>query len=325
MCAVLIGWMPTAGAGRSYAVSVFGPVPAPGHPFGVLATKDAVYATTSAVSPLRPDSGEQVVLRYPTDGGAPVARSTVQTAPDMGLFGAAEDAEGRIYVVDMNGRILRFTPNGGGLAGPEVYATDPYRELGWKASMWMNPVFDRKGNLYVIDASQGAIWRIPPSRTPAVWFQDPRIAGHSAGANGMTLGPDRKLYFPLADGPLYRLPLTTTSPRHDQLELFHEFTVEPGAHDTPLPGPIDVAFGRSGRLYVTLASADRIAVLAPDGNVLREITSDAFDYPLGVRFQGRSLLVANSNFLGQENQAHWAILKVFVGESGLPLIRPTLP
>jgi len=291
----------------------------------VLATKDAVYVTTCAGTPARHSGGTDVVLRYPKAGGAPVARSSVQTMPDMGLFGAAEDAEGRVYVVDMNGRILRYTPTARGLGRPEVYATDPYRQLGWRASMWMTPVFDRKGNLFVIDASLGAIWRIPPDRTPAIWFQDPRLAGGSLGTNGMTLGPDGKLYFPLVYGPLYRLPLAATPPSNDRLELFHQFTVEPGAHDTPLPGPVDLAFGRSGRLYVTLALSDRIAVLAPDGNLLREITNDAFDYPLGVRFQGRSLLVANSNYFGAENQSHWGILKVSVGEPGLPPIRPALP
>lgn len=311
---------------RFGAVTVFAHVPTPGHPFGVLPTDDAVYVTTSAGSPSR-HNGSEVVFRYPATGGAPVASSTVQTAPDMGLFGAAEDAEGRIYVVDMSGRVLRFTPDEHTLGAAEVYATvpAPYGTLGWKSSMWMVPVFDELGNLYVTDASQGAIWRIPPNGAPAIWFQDPRLAClPPCGLNGMALGPDHKLYMPLPLGAIYRLPLTTTPPSHGQLELFHQFTVEPDARDTPLPTPIDLAFGRSGKIYVTLSSADRIAVLASSGHPLKEIVDDAFDFPVGIRFQGNSLLVANSNLL-QENQAHSEILKVFVDEPGLALLHPSIP
>ena len=306
-------------------VSVFAHVPAPGHPFGVLPTDDAVYVTTSAGTPFRRGNGEDVVFRYPHDGGAPVASATVQTMPDMGLYGAAEDAEGRIYVVDMNGRILRFTPKDHSLGDSEVYATvaEPYRTLGWQASMWMFPVFDGRGNLYVTDASQGAIWRIPPNGAPTIWFQDARLKSFQlSGLNGIAAGPDGKLYFALAgQGQIFRLPLSATPPSSSQLELFHQFAVEPGAHDTPFAGPADLAFGRSGKLYVTLAAADRMAVLAADGHQVQEITSDAFDWPVAVRFQGDSLLVANSNYL-QENPTHSKILKVFVGEPGLPLTRP---
>ena len=73
-----------------------------------------------------------------------------------------------------------------------------------------------------------------------------------------------------------------------------------------------------------MTGINEIAVLKRDGSE-RRITDVRFDVPIGLRFQGDSLLVANSNYFPPENQDHWLILKVFVGESGRPLIRPHIP
>jgi hypothetical protein len=211
-----------AGAGASYQASQFGPVPLPGHPFGVLATASAVYVTTSLGQAWRPGAGIDDVFTYRTSGGPPIASTQVTTSPTMGLYGTAQDAAGRIYVVDMNGRILRFTPTSHGLTGPETYATvpEPYRSLGWPASMWMLLAFDAKGNLFVTDADLGAIWRIPPNGQPSIWFQSPDLLSTAGGgANGIAIGPDHKLYVAVpaeADhvfaSKIFRLPLTDAPP-----------------------------------------------------------------------------------------------------------------
>jgi hypothetical protein len=49
-----------------------------------------------------------------------------------------------------------------------------------------------------------------------------------------------------------------------------------------------------------------------------------FDVPLGESFLGNSLLIANANMLPPDDATHWQILKVDVGERGLPLIRPSI-
>lgn len=313
-----------------------------GSPFAVLPTHNGVFVSTSAGSPFchnPKDPATDVVLRYDADGGRPVASSVISTMSDMGLNGMAEDAEGRLYVVDMNGHIWRLSRNReGGTGTPEIYATDPdaTSALGWRKSMWMYPVFDNAGNLYVTDVSEGAIWQIKPpgaSDRVGVWFEDPRLKSDPvSGLNGIAAGPDGFLYLVLARGQIFRLPFTETPPSADSLKLFHQFALESGNPDlqraaTPGAGSVDLAFGRSGNLYVTLAAADRIAVLAPDGALLREIVDPAFNWPFGVRFQGTALLVANTHYAQNNAKCrsstnYGEILKVSVGESGLPLTRP---
>src|SRR5260221_8833056 len=199
--------------------------------------------------------------------------------------------------------------------------------------MWMLLAFDERGNLYVTDESQGAIWRIPPNGTPAIWFQSPDLVSiQNGGLNGIAIGPDHKLYLALparADhlflSTIFRLPLTDAPPSADRLEVFHEFAFEPTGHPTPLPGPSDIAFGKSGKLYVTLVGNDALVVLDRQGREVHRVAGNTFDIPLGESFLGDSLLVANSNMIPPEDSTHWQILKVHVGEPGLPPIRPAVP
>ena len=333
-------------------VTPFAAVPSPGHPFGVLATDDAVYAATSAGSPMNPNAGPEAVFKYSSDGGDPQARADVPTMPTMGLSGMAQDSAGRVYVVDMNGRILRFTPTPTGLTGPETYATvpDPYATLGWPASMWTFLAFDHAGNLYVTDAAQGAIWLIPPgTRTPTIWLQCQQWQSVPvAGLNGIAFGPDHDMYLvlastpvpdqqpapPLAESIVYRLPMPTAGqrPACSDVQTVHEFGFAPDRHPAfpptalhPTPWPIasDLAFAASGDLYVSLAASDQIAELHRDGTVTT-IDSDILDLPISLRFHGNELLVANSNYIPPHDGTHWQLLKVDVGEPGLPLTRPAI-
>jgi sugar lactone lactonase YvrE len=338
-------------------VTIFATVPTPGHPFGVLATPKAVYAATSAGSPFTiPNTAGEAVFRYPPEGGTPEATVRVQTMPTMGLSGIAEDGQGRIYVVDMNGRILRFTPTATGLDGPVVYAAvpEPYATLGWQTSMWTNLAFDAHGNLYVPDASQGAIWIIPPgapgATQPRIWLQCTQFLSLSAvGLNGIAFGPDHKTMYvvldatpvpdqqpaaPFGESIIYRLQTASAQPNCTQLETFHEFPFDPTVHppagtiaSNPTPWPVanSLAFADSGHLYVTLSSADRIIELDSAGNVIHTITNSAFDIPLGVSFRGNTLLVADSNTFPPPDQDAWKLLSVYVGEPGLPPLQPDIP
>jgi len=47
-----------------------------------------------------------------------------------------------------------------------------------------------------------------------------------------------------------------------------------------------------------------------------------FDSPWGLAFIGESLLVTNADIQVPESPSKWNVLKVFVGETGLPLNRP---
>jgi sugar lactone lactonase YvrE len=249
----------------------------------------------------------------------------------MALYGVAVDAGRRAYVVDMNGRIIRIDPVSG---AQEVYATFP-GAAGGLSTMPFDLVFDDAGFAYVTDQNLAAIWRVPPEGgEPQLWFQDPRLFG----ATGIRIDPSgRHLYFTGAisqhpatagAGIVYRLPLVER-PAAAQLQEVFRYPAR--------SSPFGIAFGASGRLYVTLAGPSQISVLRPAGgekmqeerlfptseeNSRREVP---YDRPLGIAFDGcGSLLVTNSNVLSAPNAQRMVVFDVFVGDTAAPLARPVI-
>jgi len=108
-------------------------------------------------------------------------------------------------------------------------------------------------------------------------------------------------------------------PTPSDLELVHRFPAEPGQ---ALPQASGIAFARSGDLYVGLLGPNQVAVLDPNGNEIRRISSPLFDSPWGLAFIDDSLLVSNADINPVGSPSKWIVSKVFVGEPGLPLNRP---
>src|SRR6202022_823021 len=322
-------------------VSVFATVPAPGHPFGGAVDKNRIYISTSAgdffASPATGghlNSDGERVFAYDKRGNL-VKTTVIATMPksDMGLFGLALDgnptATHNLYVADMNGRILRLALDRDAPA-PELFAQvpPPYSGLGWHASMWNDLVFDKAGNLFMTD-DKPRLWRVTPDGQASIWFRDPRLAGlfvFAGGPLGGRIDPSGKyLYFTITvsaaypfEAVVYRLPLVD-HPTASDLQLVHRFPV---VANQPPPQATGLAFAESGNLYVSLIGPNQIAVLDPAGNEIRRISSPLFDSPWGLAFMGKSLLVTNADIQPVETPANWKVLKVFVGESGLPLNRP---
>lgn len=195
-------------------------------------------------------------------------------------------------------------------------------------TMWNDLVFDRAGNLYMTD-DKPRLWRVTPDGHASIWFEDPRIAGlfgFAGGPLGGRIDPTGKFfYFTITisatfpgEAVVYRIPLVD-HPSTSDLEVVHRFPVVPGQQ---LPQAAGLAFARSGNIYVGLIGTNQIAVLDAAGNETRRISSPLFDSPWGLAFMGQSLLVTNASIEPFESPDHWKVLKVFVGESGLPLNRP---
>ncbi len=317
-------------------VSVFASVPAPGHPFGIAVDDNRVYVSTSAGDFFAPhlNNDDERVYTYDEDGQL-ISTTRIDTAAnsDMGLFGLALDGnEGRahkLYVADMNGRVLRLDL-GQHPAPPEVFSQvpPPLSDDGWMAAMWNDLVFDRLGNLYVPD-DKPRIWRVSPDGTPSIWFTDPRLTGYfgfAGGPLGGRIDPTGTwLYFSItvsAEFPLeaviYRVRLVD-HPTASDLELVHRFPFDPSQAPPQATG---LAFAKSGNLYVSLLGPNQIAVLDPAGNEIRRISSPLFHSPWGLAFVGKSLLVTNGDLEPADNPDAWKVFKVYVGETGLPLNRP---
>jgi hypothetical protein len=319
-------------------VTVFASAPYPGHPFGIAVDDDRVYVSTSAGDFFagHQNSDDERVFTY-NDAGTLVGSTTIDTADnsDMGLFGLALDGntgkDHKLYVADMNGRILRLGL-GNKAGAPEVFSQVP-ADTGlagdWMLSMWNDLVFDTAGNLYVPD-DKPRIWRVSPDGTASIWFTDPRLTGlfgFAGGPLGGRIDPTgRWLYFSITvslDHPLaaliYRVRLVD-HPTASDLELVHEFAFDPTAPAPPQA--TGLAFSKSGNLYVALLGPNEVAVLDPAGNEIDRISDPRFHSPWGLAFIGKSLLVTNGDLEPGDNPDAWKIFKVFVGETGLPLNRP---
>ncbi len=320
-------------------VSVFASPPAPGHPFGIAVDGERVYVSTSAGDFFagHTNSDGERVFTYDQDGKL-IATTIIPTIAnsDMGLFGLALDGnpkpDHKLYVADMNGRILRLDLSQHP-AAPEVFSQvpAPLHDGGWMTAMWNDLVFDRAGNLYVPD-DKPRIWRVTPDGTPSIWFTDPRLTGYfgiAGGPLGGRIDPTGTwLYFSItvsAEFPLesviYRVRLVD-HPTASDLELVHRFPFDPNKAPPQATG---IAFAKSGNLYVSLLGPNQIAVLDPAGNEIRRISSPLFHSPWGLAFVGKSLLVTNGDLEPGDNPAAWKICKVFVGETGLPLNLPRTP
>jgi sugar lactone lactonase YvrE len=320
-------------------VSVFASALAPGHPFGIAVDdNDRVYVSTSAGDFFagHQNSDDERVFTYDGDGNL-INTTVIDTAPnsDMGLFGLALDGNSgtnhKLYVADMNGRILRLDTSKK-QAAPEVFSQVPASSGlagDWMLSMWNDLVFDTHGNLYVPD-DKPRIWKVSPDGTASIWVTDPRLAGFfgfAGGPLGGRIDPSGQWLYvsitvalnPAWTSQIWRIRLVD-HPTASDIELVHEFPFDPTA--PAAPQATGLAFSKAGNLYVSLIGSNEIAVLDPSGSEIARISDPRFHSPWGLAFSGKSLLVTNGDLEPGTNPDAWKIFKVYVGETGLPVNRP---
>ncbi len=354
---VLLGALPSAGASSGDLevgeTTVFAEVPEPGFGEGIAMVGNTVFVGTFyGVVPNAGGPPAKVFL-YDRRTGALTGEITVEedTSVNHGLIGMTTDGYGRVYAGSEQHGVLRFTRRGSSWQ-QEVYAAlpnlpsclasgppcSPTRDD--RAPLANDMAFDRRGNLYVTDSWQATIWKVAPGGgEPEVWFQDDRH-DFLFGLNGIALSPDgRSIYF-TTTGPdaipveatgrsigIYKLPLVD-EPASEDVETFHTF----GAGDSG----DGIAFGRSGKLYVSSISSSTMIVLDPEGEeVIRwpdpveNLNSDTpYDFNSTFVFNdaNRSLLIVNHVFVtGDLMEDRNLILEAFVDDTALPEARPRFP
>jgi sugar lactone lactonase YvrE len=191
--------------------------------------------------------------------------------------------------------------------------------------------FDSYGNAYVTDSMQATIWRVAPGGgTPQIWFQDARLDSGYVGVNGIRLSPDRSSFYLsvtadlLGGSYIYTLP-RVAQPTAADLKVFHQFA----------PGdlPDGIAFGKSGNLYVAMATpfASGIAILGPAGAEVGRLKNSLvspifpFDSPANIAFNGKGSLLATNHAFATGVPSQFTVLDVYVGDSAEPLAKPELP
>ncbi len=323
----------SAQSGRSFGdTQIVAPVPAPGFPEGMAVHGNRFYVAGQADLFNFGDPVPPTVFEYDLDSGA-LLRTFPMEGQNLALpHGASHvsfDGQGRLYVIDFQRGVVRIDLE---TSQQEVYG------MGWPIintlglpSLPNEMAFDAAGNLYVTDSFQGCIWRIAPGGgAPRIWFQDPRITS-SFGPNGIRFDASgNTVYFNVsidsatAQAGVYTLPLSD-APQAADLKLFHRY----GGGEIP----DSLAFGRSGKLYATLAAPplSGLSILRPDGSEETRI-GDAptsplspFDSPACMAFDRKGgLLISNHAFFTRIRE-HFLVLNTFVNDLELPLIKPDVP
>lgn len=348
---VLAASVPTVPAAQFGDVGVLSQVPVPnGYPEGIVVRGDRFYVAGPATFGTSVNGKPSRIFEFDLNSGA--LTRTLLTKGEK-TFGAehadsclAFDGQGRLYALNNQLGTLRIDL---ATEAQENY-TPPFPNdpaclplgLSKKScsptvtnlpALPNDLVFDDSGFLYVTDSMQATIWRIPPGGgAPQPWFRDARFASPYVGTNGLRLSPDRSQLFitvttdMLGFGHIYTLPLVD-APKKADLKAWHHFA--------PGDWPDGIAFGASGKLYVTLALPGKsgIAVLEPDGTESARIANPLltpvtpFDSPANIAFDGAgNLLVTNHAFATGFVMPHqFQVLKVYVGDTASPLSEPLVP
>lgn len=168
------------------------------------------------------------------------------------LTGLAFDPDGSLYVADATFEASP-TPPGVFRIGADGVVT---RVATLPADSFPNGLAFHDGYLYISDSSLGAIWRLAPGGTAAIWLQDPLLAPKiSIGANGLAFWRG-SLYVAVADsGMIVRVPVSAGGKAGTPVVTAQ----------APLLRTADgIAFDVQGNLYIAV-NDNRLVRLAPDG------------------------------------------------------------
>jgi sugar lactone lactonase YvrE len=321
--------------------------PFPGFPEQPIVSGDKLYVCTDAHFGTIGDGPPEVQIFWRADGELldRVPLENIDITQEHGMSAGAFDIFNRLYVLSVQQGLVRVDfENGhqevyspplpdlpmcsavpsGTTCSPKVAALPPLAN---------DIAFDWDGSAFITDSFQATIFRVPNGGgAPEIWFQDERLLGPVGGfgVNGLRVSPDgQSVYFNVTteaatgDGVVYRLA-KVPHPTAADLTEFHRWSNDTG-------NPDDMAFGLSGRLYVSIPYQNQVAILDPSGEEITRFPSSAanaslpvpFDTPSGIDFDdaSRSIYITNhAEFT--EDTAHMVVFKTFVNDFGLPLVRP---
>ncbi len=286
------------------------------------------------------------------------------TSQAHGVQVAANDAEGRLYLLDdTSGRIIRLDPKAG---AETLYGSVPHlppcssapagaeckdstQDL---APMPDYAAWGPDGSLYVTDYQQAAIWRVPPGGgTAQLWLTDKRLDGGQFGTACIVLMPDHHtlLFDQASNGGLGSLNtvLNSLNPTTRVVDpatgKLYEISILPNGLPGPMTqlwesGPADAPDGcaltTSGNIFVALSGAsNQIVEVNPAGHELGRFgqqftgandSSVPYDTPSGLACLGTDLIVANQSYIAG-NTANQALLNVETGEQCASVFVPAAP
>lgn len=334
----------------TYDITPFAQVPAnPGFPEGIALHGNKVFVSgparfgTAGTGP----SAIQVYDRGTGQLEQTLSVSGEATAFEHAVSNVATDCKGGVFALSTQLGLIHFTKHHGhyvqqayGAALPDLPTCGAPGVTGACAPtapsfVDLPPIindlaFDKQGNAYVTDSLQATIFRYPAGGgAPEIWFQSPLLQGGGPipfGTNGIRIDPEGKnIYFAVTTsatdpdlGTIYKLPLKDGNTDED-LTVIHRYTEG--------EAPDQIAFGKKGDLYVTLAFSNEVSILKTDGSETRfgsKLTDPIpLDSPANLAFEKetKSLLIVNHALLSG-NADNFAVLRADVRDAGSPLIEP---
>jgi sugar lactone lactonase YvrE len=305
---------------------VVAPVPLPGFPEGIATRGNRFYVSGPAAFGL--PLGSAFVHAYDLRTGTLEATYPIRITNSLAGMSAASCAafgpDGRLYVIEPFIGVIRMNLDTGNTQS--VYSA--FTPTG--PSLLNDLAFDDDGNLYVTDSFAATIYKVPAGGgAPELWFTDPALAGSPLipfGVNGIRIDKNnKKVYLSVTvdatlNGVIYRLPLVA-SPVAGELEVLASLG---------FTGPDGIAFGKSGKLYVSEALSKTIKVLNPDGSLNAVYAGPALNPPgspipwtnpanIAFNDQEGTLLVTNHASLVLVDPSLFVVFDVFVNDKGSPL------
>ena len=234
-----------------------------------------------------------------------------------GLDGLAVDARGDLYAALSSFRpathgVWRIRRNG-----------EAERLAGSQRMLFANALtFDSRGNLYVTDSMDGAIWRFPRDGRGRVWIRHPLLEPDGLiGANGIAFVPPNNLYIANTDRGLVARIGIRPDGRPAQPRLV--------ATGFELLGIDGLAADEHGTLHAVivvsavLGTSPLVKVDPKTGKITASTAAaSAFDLPTSLAFgrgplDHKSVFVVNSGLFPEERpEAAPGVIRVGVGVDG---------
>jgi sugar lactone lactonase YvrE len=262
------------------------------------------------------------VLRITPDHRVSVFATLGRSGPGFneGLAGLAVDAQGDLYAAFISHDpatqgVYRIGRRGGVARLP-----------GSEAMLLPDALaFDARGNLYVSDAEDGAIWRFPRAGRGVRWLRHPLLAPREIGigANGVAFVPPATLYVAVTEqNHIVRIPiLNDGSPG--------------GASVAAAGGPLQIIDGLAadvhGNLYAavvgfSIVGTNPVVRVDPRTGAMTPMAGDpgAFDWPTSLAFgrgplDHKGLYVVNSGiFPDGRPDAAPGVVRLGIGVAGAP-------
>jgi len=178
----------------------------------------------------------------------------------------AGDGKGGLLVGDTGTReVYRFTADG---------KSTPLTKGGIGIAMGI--AVDAKGTIFVADLELQRVWRVP-----AVGGEPKEFAVLPA-PRGMTFDKTGQLW------------VVSGGPKNQLVKIAPDGKITPVVKGRPFIYPNDVALGPDGTAYVSDGYADCVWKVASDGKATKWVSGKPLDNPVGLAWQGQTLLVVDS-------------------------------